>query len=130
MGKQKSVEYRQGRRILAELPTGSDLISGLVDLCNRYSVKIGRFRATGRVQSATIGVYDQSQEVYGTHLEEKATEVLSCTGSVDTHGEDPTVNAKIILADQQGHLAGGHLFANTISQEVEIDLQELLEIEQ
>ncbi len=129
IGRQKQLEYRLGRYVRTEIATGADLITALIGLCKHYAIKTGRFCLAGRVQSATIGVYDQSQEVYVTHLEENATEVLSCAGSVTIQGKEPTVNAKIILADQQGQLTGGHLFENTISHKVEIDIQELIEIE-
>ena len=127
-GIQKQVEFRLSRLIRADIATGTDLIAALIGLCNRYAIKTGRFWATGRVQSATIGVYDQNQEVYVTHLEEKATEVLFCSGTIITQGEEASVNAKIILADQQGQLTGGHLFSETITQAVEIDLQEIKKI--
>ena len=129
-GKQKIVECRLGRSIRAEITTGSDLISGIINLCDRCNVENGRFKATGRVQTATIGVYDPSQEVYVTHLEKQATEVLFCSGMIDTRNGESPVNAKIILADQQGQLTGGHLFSETIVQKVEIDLQEMAELEQ
>ena len=130
IGKQKTVEYRLGRSVQAELPYGSDLITGIIDLCDRNNVENGRFSAIGRVQSAIIGVYDQSQEVYVTHLEEQATEVLFCSGTIDVRNEESPVNAKVILADQQGQLTGGHLFSDTIIQEIKIDLQEMIETEQ
>ncbi len=125
---QKQNEYRLGRFIRTEIATETNLITAIIDLCNRYVIRKGHFRATGRVLSATVGVYDRSQEVYVTHLEEQATEVLFCGGTIDTQGEESAVNAKIILADQQGQLTGGHLFSKTIIQEIEIDLQELTEI--
>jgi len=127
--KQKTDEYRLGRCIQDKLPNGSDLITEIIDLCNYCSIKKGRFCAIGRVQTATIGVYDQSQEVYVTHLEEQATEVLFCRGTIDTRNEESPVIAKILLADQQGQLTGGHLFSGTIIQEIQIDLQEMIEFE-
>ncbi len=120
--------YRIGRVFFESIPIDSDLIAYIKTLCLNQSIQIARFKVIGIVASATIGVYDQKQQVYVTHVEKKATEMISCVGHVAWNEEKPQIAAKIILADQQGQVTGGHLFSLTLVQEAEIDLQELIEV--
>lgn len=80
----------------------------------------------GNVSSVTAGVYDPVQQVHVTFSEKGPFEIVSCTGNVFMKAGRPAVHAKIILADAQGRVCGGHLFSETIALAGEIDLQELI----
>jgi predicted DNA-binding protein with PD1-like motif len=118
-------EYRLGRHLFISLPAGSELISALNAFCKTKEIKSACFSIIGTVSFATIGVFDPKQLVFVTHVEKTATEMLSCMGNITPIKGTPQVTAKIILADQQGRLTGGHLFSETIVSHAEIDIQEL-----
>jgi predicted DNA-binding protein with PD1-like motif len=118
--------YRIGRCFFESIPTDSDLIDYIKTQCLNQSIQTAGFTVMGTVTFATIGVYDPKQQVYVTHVEKKATEVISCIGHLTRNEGKAQVAAKIILAGQQGELTGGHLFAPTLVQKAEIDLQELI----
>ena len=126
MDKTQLKSYRSGQRYAGSLPAGADLAETIENICRTYSITTGVFSIIGMTDSATIGVYDHQQQVYVTHVEKEATEVLSCWGIVSLKDNAPCVTAKIILADQQGNLTGGHLFSKTIIRHAEIVLQELI----
>jgi len=119
-------EYKPGKRNLLCMPGGSDLIASIKATCKDKGIETASFSIIGTVSSATIGVFDQKQQVYVTYIEKEATEILSCKGNVSQKNGSHYVTAKIILADQQGRLTGGHLFSETIISYAELDIQELL----
>lgn len=118
--------FNQGRRLVKRIPAGRDLIASILSLSHSFGLDSGTFSVLGSVTSATIGVFDHTQEVYVTHLEKEATELLYCQGTVCNRDENPIVKASVILANQQGGLTGGRLFSDTIIHDAQIVLQELL----
>lgn len=118
-------QYRTGRFFLAELPRGQDLIQGIEALCGELSVDMALFSVVGLVSAATMGVYDQNQQVFVTSREESALEIVSCRGTANRSG-NPAIDARIILADEHGKLVGGRLFSETCLFVGEITLQELI----
>ena len=119
-------KYQLGKHVVGSLPDQKDLIDAIETVCRQNSIVHATFFVSGSVSSAMIGVFDQEQEVHVTHLENNATELLFCQGTFSLRDGKPCVTAKVILADQQGQLTGGHLFSDTIIHDAEIDLQELL----
>lgn len=120
-------EYILGKRVSKRIPSGQELIASITALCDAFDIAEGSFSVLGSVVSATIGVYDPSQEVYVTHVEKEATELLFCQGTVSRAEPGSRVTAKIILADQEGRLTGGHLFEKTIVYDAQIEMQELVD---
>ena len=118
-------EYSPGKRFLLCLPSGGDLIPSITKICREKRIVTAVFSVIGSVTSATVGVYDQKQQVFVTHLEKEATEILSCIGTVSQPNGSYRVKAKIILANQNGQVTGGHLFSKTIVSEAELDIQGL-----
>ncbi len=118
-------EFKQGRLFAGRLPHGGDLINSIEEFCKKVSIQMAAFSVIGAVSSATIGAYDQKQQVYVTFKEDAALEIVSCIGNVSIKDGQPFIHAHIVLADEQGKTIGGHLFSETIIYAGEINLQEL-----
>ena len=118
-------EFKQGRIFAGRLPHGVDLINSIEKFCKKASIQMAAFSVIGAVSSATIGAYDQKQQVYVTVKEDAALEIVSCIGNVSIKDGQPFIHAHIVLADEQGKTIGGHLFSETIIYAGEINLQEL-----
>ncbi len=118
-------EFTLGRRFVGRLPHGKDLITSIEDFCKASSIQMATFSVIGAVSSATLGAYDQKQQVYATFTQEEPLEIVSCTGNVSLLDQDSIVHAHIILANLEGKTIGGHVFSETIIYAAEIDLQEL-----
>lgn len=118
-------EFKQGRIFTGRLPHGGDLINSIEEFCKKASIRMAAFSVIGAVSSATIGAYDQKQQVYVTFKEDVALEIVSCIGNVSLKDGKPFIHAHILLADEQGKTIGGHLFSETIIYAGEINLQEL-----
>ncbi|NQT10777.1 MAG: DNA-binding protein [Desulfobacteraceae bacterium] len=118
-------EFQQGRLFVGRLPHGKDLILSVEEFCEDASIQMATFSVIGAVSSATIGAYDQKQQVYVTFKEEAPLEIVSCIGNISLKDGKPFIHAHILLADEQGKTIGGHLFSETIIYAGEINLQEL-----
>ena len=118
-------EYKPGPRIIRSIPCGTDLIRFLRTVCREKGIETASFWIMGSVSSATIGVYDPKQQVWVTHIEKEATEIISCRGHLSQTHDFCGVTAKIILANQLGQLTGGHLFSDTPAFHAQIDIQAL-----
>ena len=119
-------EFKLGRRLLGRLPHGKDLITSIENFCTASDIQTATFSVIGAVSSATIGVYDQKQQVYVTFTENMPMEVVTCIGNVTLKDQVPVIHAHIVLGDEHGKIIGGHLFSETVLYAGEMDLQELI----
>jgi uncharacterized protein len=118
-------EYSAGRRFVGRLPHGGDLITALEAFCGRHEIQTAVFSLIGAVSSATLGTYDQKQQVYVTFTVEGSLEVLSCTGNISVKDGKPFVHAHVILCGEEGKTIGGHLFPGTVIFAGEAHITEL-----
>ena len=118
-------EYKPGPRFIRPIPRGTDLIRFIRAVCREKGIETASFWILGSVSTATIGVYDPKQQVFVTHIEKEATEIISCMGHLSQTQGSSRVTAKIILATSNGHLTGGHLFPDTLAYHAELDIQSL-----
>ena len=119
-------EFELGCRFVGRLPHGKDLIASIEDFCIESSIQMATFSIIGAVSSATIGAYDQKQQVYVTYTENMPMEVVTCVGNVSLKDQAPVIHAHIVLGDERGKIIGGHLFSETVLYAGEMDLQELI----
>jgi len=75
MDKLNAFEFKPGRRFAGRLPHGKDLIRSIEDFCKASSIQMATFSVIGAVSSATLGAYDQKQQVYATFTEEEPLEL-------------------------------------------------------
>lgn len=118
--------FEKGRSMLGRLPYGKDLVKTIEDFCAQNSIQTGVFSIIGSVMSATLGSYDQDQQVYVTFKKEEALEIVHCTGNVSLKDGKVTVHAHAVFADIDGQTIGGHIFSETVVYAGEIYIQELL----
>lgn len=119
-------EFVAGRRFLGRLAHGTDILGAIEEFCVRHDIRSGVFSLIGAVSSATIGAYDQKQQVYVTVKEDRELEILACTGNISLKEDRPFVHAHIALADIHGATIGGHLFSDTPVFAGEIEIVELV----
>jgi predicted DNA-binding protein with PD1-like motif len=115
-----------GRRFLADLTPGKDLLGELADLCRSVRLHSAILTVTGSVRSGTIGTFDPDQQVYVTHSVERPLEIASCHGTATPGERRQCVRAGIVLADATGQIFAGRLLSPTIVLMAEAALDELL----
>jgi len=118
--------FEGGRDILGRLPKDEDLVSAIEALCTEHNVETAVFSLIGSVTAATLGAYDQRQQVYVTLKKDEPMEIVSCTGNVSLKDGRPFVHAHAVLTDMNGDAVGGHIFSETTIFAGEIYLRELV----
>jgi len=118
--------FERGRCMLGRLPHGKDLLKTIEEFCAQNSIQTGVFSIIGSVMSATLGSYDQNQQVYVTFKKEEPLEIIHCAGNVSLKDGKVAVHAHAVLADIDGQTIGGHIFSETVVYAGEIYIQELL----
>lgn len=111
--------------MLGRLPYGKDLIVAVEGFCADHAIQTAVFSVIGSVTSATLGSYDQNQQVYVTFKKEEPLEIVHCTGNVSLKDGKIAVHAHAVLADINGQTVGGHIFSETVVYAGEIYIQEL-----
>jgi predicted DNA-binding protein with PD1-like motif len=119
-------QFSLGRRFLGRLPRGGDLNRCIEIFCRRAAIQTASFSVIGSVSSCTLGVFDQSQQVYVTIKETEPFELAACTGNVSLEDGNPIVKAHAVLGNEKGKIIGGRIFSETLVFGGELDLQELI----
>ncbi|RLB81265.1 MAG: DNA-binding protein [Deltaproteobacteria bacterium] len=119
-------DFKAGRCMLGRLPYRKDLIAAVEDFCANHAIEMAVFSIIGSVTSATLGGYDQNQQVYVTFKKEEALEIVHCIGNVSLKDGKVAVHAHAVFADINGRTIGGHIFSETVVYAGEIYIQELL----
>ena len=91
--------------MLGRLPYGKDLIVAVEGFCADHAIQTAVFSVIGSVTSATLGSYDQNQQVYVTLKRKEPLEIVHCTGNVSLKDGKVAVHAHAMLADINGQTA-------------------------
>ena len=119
-------EFKPGRRFAGRLPHAKDVIQSLETFCSENNIRMGTFSLIGAVSCATIGAYDQKQQVYITFRENRELEIISCTGNISLKDGNPFIHAHIALGNHEGKTVSGHLFSDTLVFAGEAEIQEFI----
>jgi predicted DNA-binding protein with PD1-like motif len=107
-------EYRTKRTFLIRLPHGGDLLESINGICREKRIESGVISVIGAVKSAVVGYYHQEKKEYQAISLERPLEIASCTGNISIKNDStPIAHAHIVLSDEAGIAAGGHLMPGT-----------------
>lgn len=113
-----AVESRVGRRVVARLVQGEDVVRALVELCRRFKVHAGEVRVVGALKSAELVEYDQAKRSYRPPRRiELPMEVLSLQGNVSTDGDGPRPHLMLVASretDAGLQVFGGRLLSGAV----------------
>jgi hypothetical protein len=118
--------YEAGCSYLGRVAHGADLIAAVEGFCIEKKLETAVFSMIGALTSATLGAYDQKQQVYVTFKKDGPLEIVHCTGNVSFKDGETMVHAHAVLADIDGTTVGGHLFSETLVFAGEIFIRELV----
>jgi predicted DNA-binding protein with PD1-like motif len=121
-----AVECHSGRCFLGNVAHGEDLVAAIEGFCVTQGVKTAVFSMIGALTTATLGAYDQKQQVYVTFTREGPLEIVHCGGNISLKNGVPTVHAHAVLADINGSTLGGHIFSESRVFAGEILVRELV----
>ena len=109
-------------RILVSLARGEEVPQQLARYCMERGFPHATIEGIGAIEAVTIGAYDLQQRIYRKHDLEGGWEVLAFNGNFGWISGEPMLHTHVTLADLDGHVRGGHLFAATVHVTLELVL--------
>ena len=119
-------EYSRGRRVVARLPHGGDLLAELTRIADEYGIEAAELRAIGALTAARLAFYDQDTHEYGEFAVDQPVELLALLGNVSRKDGATFVHAHATLAGHDGSCVGGHVAPGCVVFACEALLQELV----
>jgi predicted DNA-binding protein with PD1-like motif len=121
-----SREFARGRRVVARLPHGGDLLEEIAVVVTEYGMATAELRAIGALSEARLAFYDQVAQTYGELDVTGAVELLGLLGNVSRRDGAIAVHAHATLAGHDGACFGGHVVPGCRIFACELVLQELV----
>ena len=106
-----SVELGDGKRIMARLTHGADLVDEIVAVAREHHIDLAQCWAIGAVKRARLAYYDQDGRAYWEFALDRHLEIVSVIGNVSRRDGLPAVHAHAAFADEEGRMYGGHVAA-------------------
>jgi len=119
-------EYARGRRVVARLTHGGDLLEEIAAVADAHGMKAAELRAIGALQRARLAFYDQSAHEYGEFAVDTPVELVALLGNVSQRDGATAVHAHATLAGHDGVCIGGHVAPGCTLFACELILQELV----
>jgi len=120
-----SREYSRGRRVVARLPHGGDLLQEIAAVADAHGMAMAEVRAIGALSKARLAYYDQGSRQYHEYDVEGAVELLALLGNVSRRDGSTAVHVHATLARHDGACIGGHVVPGCRVFACELMLQEL-----
>ena len=125
------MEYRvMGNACYIRADKGDEIISSILDVCEREGIRSATFSGIGGCGTAEIQVFDADAGSFSTERHEGVLELVSLMGNVIDGGSDgPFWHAHALFSyrDGDGHrIASGHLKSATVSYTAEIELRPVM----
>ncbi len=119
-------EYQRGRRVVARLSHGGDLLEQLATIADEYGIAAAELRGIGALQTARLAYYDQTALEYGEFAVDRPVELVGLLGNVSRRDGATAVHAHATLADRHGDCVGGHVAPGCVVFAGEVVFQELI----
>jgi predicted DNA-binding protein with PD1-like motif len=121
-----SMEYARGRRVVARLTHGGDLLEEIAAAAARHGVAMAEVRAIGALSAARLAFYDQAAKSYGEFDVDAPVELLALLGNVSWRDGKAAVHVHATLSGHDGACVGGHVVPGCRVFACELMLQELV----
>jgi len=109
-------------RVLVSLARGEEVPQQLANYCRDRGFDHATVEGIGAIEGVTIGAYDLEKRIYRKHVLDGGWEVLAFNGNFGWISGEPMLHTHVTLADLDGHVRGGHLFAATVHVTLELVL--------
>ncbi|MDY2725515.1 MAG: PPC domain-containing DNA-binding protein [Anaerostipes faecalis] len=120
------MEYRKfDDHYVIRLDRGEEIVAKLKEVAQKEGIKLAYLTGIGAVGKVTAGVFDTKEKEFKGHTWEGDLEVVSIGGNINTMNGETYVHFHISIADEEGHVYGGHLTEAVISGTGEMVLTEI-----
>ena len=104
-----SKEYARGRRVVARLAHGGDLLQEIAAVADAHGTAAAEVRATGAPSEARLAFNDQQARVDGDFAVDGPVELVSLLGNVSRRDGATMVHVHATLAGHDCACVGGHV---------------------
>lgn len=119
-------EFTRGRRIVARLPHGGDLLREIAAAAESHGMRAAELRAIGALQAARLSFYDQTTHEYQEFAIDQPVEIAALLGNVSLRDGAVAVHAHATLSKPDGTCVAGHVNPGCVIFACELVLQELV----
>lgn len=114
---------KYGGTLVVRVDRGDELVSAILNACQKQNVSFGSITGLGAVDHAVVGLYHVANRKYDSNTFDGEMEMVSLTGSVTTMGKKPYLHLHAAFAKADGQVVGGHLNEAVVSGTGEIFIQ-------
>ena len=104
---------------------GEEIVAKHKEVAQKEGIKLAYLKGIGAVGKVTAGVFDTKEKEFKGHTWEGDLEVVSIGGNINTMNGETYAHFHISIADEEGHVYGGHLTEAVISGTGEMVLTEI-----
>ena len=115
------MEYKKfGQDIVIRIDKGEEIISKLVEVCEKEEVKLANINAIGAVGEFEVGLFNTGEKKYYSNVHKGDFEIVSLTGSITTKEGEIYHHIHMSAADKENKVYGGHLNSAIVSATCEM----------
>lgn len=115
------MEYRKfDGIIIARIDKGEEIISKIMEICEKENVKLANINALGAVGEIEIGLFDTKQKKYHSTKHTGDFEIVSLTGNITTKDGRLYNHLHMSAGDKDNKVWGGHLNSAVVSATCEL----------
>ena len=115
------MEYKKfGQDIVIRIDKGEEIISKLVEVCEKEEVKLANINAIGAVGEFEVGLFNTGEKKYYSNVHKGDFEIVSLSGSITTKEGKIYHHIHMSAADKENKVYGGHLNSAIVSATCEM----------
>ena len=115
------MEYRKfGQDIIIRIDKGEEIISRLIEVCEKEEVQLANINAIGAVGEFEVGLFNTGEKKYYSNVHKGDFEIVSLTGSITTKEGKIYHHIHTSAADKENKVYGGHLNSAIVSATCEM----------
>ncbi|MBW3578814.1 MAG: DNA-binding protein [Actinobacteria bacterium] len=103
---------------------GDETKAGLESFARENDVTGASLTAIGAFQDTMLAYFDREEKRYRDIPVDGQVEVLSLTGDIALHDDEPELHAHVVVGKPDGTTAGGHLQSGVVWPTLEVIVEE------
>ncbi len=108
---------------VVRLDRGEEVIASLAAFVKENSLPGGVLQGIGSIREVELGYFDTQANKYRRRHFRDVVEVVSLTGNISWHNDEPMVHAHVAIAGPDQNVAGGHFFSGIVAVTLELFIQ-------
>lgn len=115
------MDYKKfNNTIITRINKGEEIISKIIEICEKENVKLANINALGAVGEIEIGLFDTDEKKYYSTRYTGDFEIVSLTGSITTKDGKLYNHLHMSVGDRENKVIGGHLNSAVVSATCEL----------